>query len=203
MYVSPVNAEEPEMATAKRGGAAKRARAKVKPKAKARAKKSSAKRVKATAKTARRGSPRVAVAAVVAKPQKARRQPESLRLRSFSPGFTVADLSKSVAFYTKTLGFIVAERWVREGALRGVMLKAGACEIGLSQDDWAKGRERRKGEGVRLWCETKQDVDALAARLRTAGAANVVGPKDQSWGVRSVAFDDLDGYHLTIYRMLA
>jgi catechol 2,3-dioxygenase-like lactoylglutathione lyase family enzyme len=137
-----------------------------------------------------------------AQPRKARRQPESLRLRSFSPGFTVADLSKSVDFYTRTLGFIVAERWVREGALRGVLLKAGSCELGLSQDDWAKGRDRKKGEGVRLWCETSQDVDALAARLRAAGVPNLDGPKDQSWGARSVGFDDPDGFHVTIFRPL-
>lgn len=143
-----------------------------------------------------------APAAKPARSQKPRRQPESLRLRSFSPGFTVADLSKSVDFYTRTLGFIVAERWVREGALRGVLLKAGSCELGLSQDDWAKGRDRKKGEGVRLWCETSQDVDALAARLRAAGVPGLDGPKDQSWGARSVGFDDPDGFHVTIFRPL-
>ena len=197
------------MATRRSRGAAKRASAKARAKRKSKKLATNRATRKAVPKRPTRKSPARAVPhaaappAAPARPQKSRRQPESLRLRSFSPGFTVADLSKSVDFYTRTLGFIVAERWVREGALRGVMLKAGACEIGLSQDDWARGRDRKKGEGVRLWCETKQDVDALATRLRAAGVANVVGPKDQSWGVRSVAFDDLDGYHLTIYRMLA
>ena len=52
------------------------------------------------------------------------------------------------------------------GVLRGVMLKAGACDLGLSQDDWAKGRDRKKGEGMRIWCQTAQDIDALAAPRR-------------------------------------
>jgi catechol 2,3-dioxygenase-like lactoylglutathione lyase family enzyme len=159
---------------------------------------------KAREATTARAKPAAAAAnpAPAQPPQKARRQPESLRLRSFSPGFTVADLSRSVDFYTRTLGFIVAERWVREGALRGVLLKAGRCEIGLSQDDWAKGRDRRKGEGVRLWCETSQDVDEFAARLRAAGVPNLDGPKDQTWGARSVGLDDPDGFHLTFFRPL-
>jgi uncharacterized glyoxalase superfamily protein PhnB len=126
--------------------------------------------------------------------------PETLRLRSIAPGLTVNDLTRSIAFYTDVLGFFVSERWEREGALRGVMLKAGVSEIGLSQDDWAKGRDRKKGEGVRLWCETVQDVDALAARVKAAGHALTEEPKDQPWGGRSFSMDDLDGYHLTIGR---
>ena len=82
------------------------------------------------------------------------------------------------------------------------MLKAGTCELGLSQDDWAKGRDRRKGEGVRLWCETIQDVDGIARRVTAAGGRITEGPVDQSWGVRSVSVDDPDGYHLTIYKKL-
>jgi predicted enzyme related to lactoylglutathione lyase len=135
-----------------------------------------------------------------AKPKERRlRKPETLRLRSIAPGLTVDDLTRSIAFYTDVLGFFVSERWERDGVLRGVMLKAGVSEIGLSQDDWAKGRDRKKGVGVRLWCGTVQDVDALAARIKAAGRALTEEPKDQPWG-RSFSFDDPDGYHLTIAR---
>jgi catechol 2,3-dioxygenase-like lactoylglutathione lyase family enzyme len=141
-----------------------------------------------------------AAPAFVAVPSRARRSPETLRLREFSPGFTVDDLQKSVAFYTGVLGFIVSERWTDDGGkLRGVMLKAGVCELGLSQDDWAKGRDRKKGEGVRIWCETAQDVDALAARIRAAGHELTEGPRDSPWG-RNLSLDDPDGYHLTFNR---
>jgi catechol 2,3-dioxygenase-like lactoylglutathione lyase family enzyme len=126
-------------------------------------------------------------------------KPETLRLRSIAPGITVDDLTRSIAFYTDVLGFIVSERWTDGGVLRGVMLKAGVSEIGLSQDDWAKGRDRKKGVGVRLWCETVQEVDAIAARVKAAGHPLTEEPKDQPWG-RSFALDDPDGYHLTIAR---
>jgi predicted enzyme related to lactoylglutathione lyase len=81
-----------------------------------------------------------------------------------------------------------------------VMLKAGVCKLGLSQDDWAKGRDRKRGEGVRIWCTTAQDIDALAARIQAAGGALTEGPADQEWGGRSFSVDDPDGYHLSFSR---
>lgn len=129
-----------------------------------------------------------------------RYKPETLRLRSFQPGLTVNDLGQSMRFYGEVLGFVVGERWSDAGVLRGVSLKAGVCRLGLSQDDWSKGRDRKKGEGVRIWCGTAQDIDALARRIKAAGGRLTEEPKDQSWGVRSFSVDDPDGYHLTIYQ---
>jgi catechol 2,3-dioxygenase-like lactoylglutathione lyase family enzyme len=135
--------------------------------------------------------------------EKARREPETLRLKSFTPSLTVDDLSKSIVFYTETLGFFVSESWTEGDRLRGVMLKAGACELGLSQDDWKLGRDRKKGVGFRIWCDTAQDVDALAARVKGAGFRLTEEPEDHpAWGVRSFSFDDPDGFHLTIARGL-
>ena len=128
-----------------------------------------------------------------------RRAPVSLRLRSTTASFTVNDLARSLAFYTEALGFVVKERWNDGGVLRGVMLKAGVCELGLSQDDWAKGRDRKKGEAFRLWCETAQDVDALAARVKAAGHVLSEEPRDE-WGGRSFSVDDPDGFHITIHK---
>jgi uncharacterized glyoxalase superfamily protein PhnB len=80
------------------------------------------------------------------------------------------------------------------------MLKAGTCQLGLSQDDWAKGRNRQRGVAVRIWCTTAQDVDDLAKRITARGVKLTDGPKDESWGGRSLSVDDPDGFHLTIYR---
>ena len=130
-----------------------------------------------------------------------RRQPlETLRLRSLEPSLTVDDLERSLRFYTDVLGFIVSDRWTDGGVLRGVMLKAGVCELGLSQDDWAKGRNRKKGEAVRISCQTAQDIDALAARIKAGGGRLTEEPQDTAWGTRSLSVDDPDGFHLTIYR---
>jgi catechol 2,3-dioxygenase-like lactoylglutathione lyase family enzyme len=133
--------------------------------------------------------------------ERRRADPATLRLRTYQPSFTVNDLEKSRRFYTDVLGFIVGERWNDDkGVLRGLMLKAGACELGLSQDDFAKGRDRKKGEGVRLWCTTAQDIDALASRIKAAGVRLTEEPRNMEWGGRSLSVDDPDGYHITVYR---
>jgi catechol 2,3-dioxygenase-like lactoylglutathione lyase family enzyme len=126
---------------------------------------------------------------------------ETLRLRSIEPMFTVTDIERSVRFYTDVLGFVVDEKYNGEnGKLQGVMLKAGVCRLALSQDDWAKGRDRQRGVAVRVWCTTVQDIDALAERVKADGYKLTQEPTDQPWGGRSFALDDPDGFHLTIYR---
>lgn len=133
----------------------------------------------------------------------ARSTPETLRLRGVSPSLTVNDLSKSLLFYTEALGFFISQSFADGTALQGVMLKAGTCELGLTQDDWALGRDRKKGMGFRLWCETAQDVDALAARIKSKGYALTQDPRDDTAeGVRSFSVDDPDGYHISIGRYL-
>jgi catechol 2,3-dioxygenase-like lactoylglutathione lyase family enzyme len=159
-------------------------------------------------KTAKRAAPRrkaVRKAAttrlnLAALKNRRRKDRESLRLRALEPSLTVADIQRSVWFYTAVLGFHLAEQWAEGGVLVGVNLKAGVCEIGLSQDDWARGRDRQKGIGMRIWCRTAQDIDAMALRIKAAGGELAEGPVDQAWGVRSLAVQDPDGYQLTIYR---
>ena len=74
--------------------------------------------------------------------------PEHLRLRSISPALTVGDIDASLAWYRDVVGFHVKETWEHEGKVGGVSLVAGAAHLILAQDDWAKGRDRAKGEGV-------------------------------------------------------
>jgi len=163
--------------------------------------------VKRTARPARAGRKKTAVRKKTAAQQRAaiprerrRRERETLRLRSFEPTFTVNDIDRSVRFYTDILGFIVIEQMSDGARLQGVLLKAGACKLGLSQDDWAKGRDRKKGEGMRLWCDSVQDIDALATRIRAAGGLLSDEPKNQPPGEKSISVTDPDGFHLTIYR---
>lgn len=133
-------------------------------------------------------------------PQKAterRHDPETLRLRNLAPSLTVNDLQASLRFWVDGVGFTLEERWEENGELKGVMLVAGSCHLGLSQDDWAKGRDRAKGVGFRLWAETAQSLDDIAARLRQRGV-EMDGPKDEPWGGRSLTVTDPDGFTLTI-----
>jgi catechol 2,3-dioxygenase-like lactoylglutathione lyase family enzyme len=128
-----------------------------------------------------------------------RQQPESLRLRAITPSFTVNDLQKSLAWYRDGLGFFLAERWEEGGRLEGVMLKAGTCHLSLSQDDFSKGRDRPKGTGFRIWCETLQDVDAIAARFRAFGGTFLEEPGNH-WDTYSFTAQDPDGFKVTVAR---
>jgi catechol 2,3-dioxygenase-like lactoylglutathione lyase family enzyme len=131
--------------------------------------------------------------------QPERRKSQSLRLGSITPMVTADDLQLSLAWYRDGLGFHVAERWEEGGKLEGVMLKAGSCEFGLSQDDFAKGRNRTKGLGFRLWCSTTQDVDAIAARLRSFGGTIVEEPGER-YDTYGFTAQDPDGFKITITR---
>ncbi|MEO8036051.1 MAG: VOC family protein [Acidobacteriota bacterium] len=122
----------------------------------------------------------------------------SLALTSAVPGFTVADVEKSLAWYQDVLGFIVKERWVSGGKLQGAELVAGDVTFMIGQDDWKKGRDRAKGEGVRIYCSTNQDIDHLAAEIKAREGKLSQEPKSQSWGMRDLAIDDPDGYRITI-----
>ena len=133
-----------------------------------------------------------------AKRKTARKRPESLRIRTVTPGYTVNDLKESMRWYCDVVGFTVQERWEHEGKLNGVMLKAGQTTLALSQDDWAKGRGRSKGEGFRVYCTTAQNVDALAARIKAKGETLASEPATMPWGARSFGLVDPDGFHLTI-----
>jgi catechol 2,3-dioxygenase-like lactoylglutathione lyase family enzyme len=120
-----------------------------------------------------------------------------LVLTSIGPSFTVADVEKSIAWYRDVLGFTVGERWEHEGKLLGAELKAGQVSVYLSQDDWKKGRDRAKGEGFRVHCETGQDIDSIVERIRARGGTLLQEPSDE-WGSRHFAIADPDGFKITI-----
>lgn len=129
---------------------------------------------------------------------KARRQPETLRLRASNPGFTVADIKRSVAWYQTVLGCVVVDRWERDGKLMGATLRAGVVDFYLGQDDWRKGRDRHKGEGFRLYCVTAQDVESLAVAIKARGGTLLHEPQTEPWGERDFALADPDGFKITI-----
>jgi len=127
-----------------------------------------------------------------------RHQPESLRLRDASPGFTVADINRSVAFYRDVLGFTLGETYEEHGVLLGAQLRAGAVEVWLSQDDWKQGTGRVKGVGCRTFFTTVQDVDQIARKIKAMGGTLLHEPETQSWGMRDIGLEDPDGFRLTI-----
>ena len=120
-----------------------------------------------------------------------------LQTTSIVPNFTVDDLQKSIAFY-EGLGFSIEERWEESGTLLGVTLRAGEHRIGLSQDDWKKGRDRKKGVGMRVFIGTSHNIDEIAARAKAAGIRLDKEPHDTEWKSRAFEVTDPSGFLLTV-----
>jgi uncharacterized glyoxalase superfamily protein PhnB len=133
-----------------------------------------------------------------AAPRKSGTASRSLSLSDASPSLTVNDLEKSLSWYRDVLGFAVEETWKDAGKVTGVSLRAGDVAFMIGQDDWKKGRDRQKGEGFRMFCMTKKNVDDLAKRIEAKGGRLDHGPTDQSWGVRDISLTDPDGFKITI-----
>src|SRR5215831_20029960 len=155
-----------------------------------------AKKTKKTVR-AKRSAPRKKTATT-----KPRAVAEGLTMSSASPSLTVNDLDRSLSWYRDVLGFGVEETWKDDGKVVGVSLRAGDVSFMIGQDDWKKGRDRKKGEGFRIFCTTRRNVDDLAKRIKSKGGLLDHEPQDQPWGVRDFSVTDPDGFKITIAQNL-
>jgi uncharacterized glyoxalase superfamily protein PhnB len=158
-------------------------------------KKSRASRAK-TASRAKKASP-AKKSSPAKKAASAKRADKGVQLTSIVASLTVDDVAKSMTWYCDILGFTVKQRWERDGVLNGGELKAGPVSLYIGGDDWKMGRDRVKGQGVRLWWYTNQDLDKLANDIKARGGVLVSEPKDE-YGMRSFSLVDPTGYKITI-----
>lgn len=118
--------------------------------------------------------------------------------QSLEASLTVRDLAASAAWYRDVLGFTVGREYRRDGALFAVAIVAGSVELLLTQDDGAKGSDRAKGDGISLQLTTAQDVDAIAAAIRSRGGVLDTEPADIQGVRRAFRLRDPDGFRFTI-----
>ena len=127
----------------------------------------------------------------------------ALNAQEFSVGLTCNDIQTSIRFYSEGLGFEIVHKTENDGKIQFVAMRAGAGNIGLGQDDFAKGKSRSKGIGLRIWITTTQDITALAARATAAGLKLDDGPKALPWGPMAFQLTDPDGFKLTVASPMA
>ena len=135
---------------------------------------------------------------------KAARKPAAVRAKgpqSVAAGFTANDAAASIKWYCDVLGFSVKERWEQEGTFLGGSVVQGGVTINIGQDDWKLGRDRKKGQGVRLFITTADDIDKYARAITSRGGTLDHEPKDD-WGFRAFSVADPDGYKITFMRPL-
>lgn len=110
---------------------------------------------------------------------------------------TTADVARSRDWYRDTLGLEVDRQFERDGRLFAVRMRAGDIAILLTQDNGARGTDRVKGEGFSMQLTTSQDIDAIAAFAKRAGATLDSEPADMM-GARGFRLRDPDGFRWTI-----
>jgi catechol 2,3-dioxygenase-like lactoylglutathione lyase family enzyme len=122
----------------------------------------------------------------------------AIDVQEFNIALTCSDIQKSIHFYTVGLGLEIVRTVENEGKVQFVMLKAGPAQIGLGQDDFAKGKDRSKGAGLRVWLNTTQDIVGLANRATAAGLKLDGAPEPLPWGSMGFQLTDPDGFKLTV-----
>lgn len=112
------------------------------------------------------------------------------------PEIPVQDVEKAAAYYGKVLGFQLD--WGDDrGGIAGI--SQGACRLFLTN---ARFRDAYGTSGPAvIWInlESRQAVDALFDRWRSAGAWVLAEPQDQPWHLREFRVGDLDGNQLRVF----
>ncbi len=134
----------------------------------------------------------------------AARTPAAVRAKgphSLAAGLTANDAVASIKRDRDVLGFSVKERWEHEGTFLGGSVVRGGVTVNIGQDDWELGRDRKKGQGVRLYITTADNIDTYGRAITSRGGTLDHEPKDD-WGFRAFSIADPDGYKITFMRPL-
>ena len=124
-----------------------------------------------------------------------RTTPETLRIASMTPSFSVQSAGHSVAWYRDVLGFHLKEERKENGEIVRAVLQAGSARLVLAQDGARRARERRKAS-FHMDCTTRQNLDELAAEITRRGGVLHHPPADHPGGIREFAVVDPDGHYL-------
>jgi uncharacterized glyoxalase superfamily protein PhnB len=148
----------------------------------------------------RKAAPRKPARRAVPAPKKDGRAPNAPWL---APYLTVRNGAESLRFYAAAFGFTPGNAMRDgQGRVQHAEMRYRDALIMFSPEG-AMGDTTMKAPvnsgtaiPINLYLYTP-DVDALAARARSAGAKVVTEPADMFWGDRIATFDDPDGYRWT------
>jgi uncharacterized glyoxalase superfamily protein PhnB len=126
-------------------------------------------------------------------------------MQSIIPALAVADIERSVRFYTEVLGFATQFTLPGEdGKLVHASVGRGDASIMFGRLDAGNPHDQGAlGKGVVLYSTVgdEEDIDALFAHARAAGAEVRQEPTDQFWGHRDWGVADPDGYLIWVSKV--
>ena len=128
-------------------------------------------------------------------------------MQSLIPALAVKDIAASLRFYNDVLGFETTFSMPDDtGTLVHGSVKRGDVEIMFGRIDMTDAHDQKPlGLGVSLYTTVadSEDIDALFAHARAAGATIVSEPTDQFWGHRDWTVADPDGYRIVVSQVVA
>lgn len=112
---------------------------------------------------------------------------------SVTPYLNVADANRAIRFYVEALGAVEQFRLPGEDGKKVMhaVLEVAGGTVFLSD---MPSPQKPAGVSVALGLERAADVDALAERMRKAGATIGSGPLDAFWGDRFAELTDPFGH---------
>jgi len=112
------------------------------------------------------------------------------------PEIPVSNVEKAAEYYVNALGFHLD--WYSEQDGIGA-ISQGECRMFLTNP--AFHQHEGNGATVMVWLnlDSKQEVDELYHRWRTAGAKVLAEPEDKPWHLREFRVADLDGNQFRVF----
>ena len=107
---------------------------------------------------------------------------------------TVADIDRSVAFYTEQLGFEETKGFETGGTVHRFVAADNGVELQLSEDEDDTAVD--PGDELRHVAVEVEDVDAAFERIDHHGAARE--PSGGHMGARNAFIEDPDGYTIEL-----
>ena len=126
-------------------------------------------------------------------------------MQSVIPTLSVADMERSIAFYTEVLGFDLTFTMPGpDGRPVHASVRRGGAEFMMGPLERDPDIRRDcLGAGVSFYTTVgeDEDIDAYFERVKASGATIFQEPTDQFWGHRDWGVVDPDGYKLYVSKV--
>jgi uncharacterized glyoxalase superfamily protein PhnB len=120
-----------------------------------------------------------------------------------SPLLAVRNVMETIEFYKNILGFETGMIFPDESNPEYADLsKDGMVMMFILAKKMGVGSDEKLGVGVNLYMEIDGDIDEYYAELKNKSVKIVYDIKDEPFGIRDFAIEDIDGYQLTFNRRL-
>ena len=115
-----------------------------------------------------------------------------------SPTLAVRNMKQTIQFYRDSLGFKMGMVFPdADNPEYADLSKDGMVVMLVPAKNVGIGSKQRLGIGVNLYMQIDGDIDEYCNELKNKGIKVVVDIKDEPFGIRDFAVEDINGYRLT------